>query len=118
MSNQKQESEVLQRPTAQDYQDISAQAGPHVSFVEHMMANPFPVIGSLGGIGVLGYMIRGFRHREKNMPISMYLIHTRLGVQMTVVGVLTLGMSAHLWTDKISPWLEHRRQVEAAASKK
>ncbi|TRY69503.1 hypothetical protein TCAL_05102 [Tigriopus californicus] len=116
MSNQDKDSGPLQRPSAQDYADINAQAGPHVSFQEHMMNNPFPVIGSLGGIGVLAYMIRGFRHREKNMPISMYLIHTRLGVQLTVVGVLTLGMTGHLWTDKISPWLEHRRQSEAAAA--
>ena len=48
--------------------------------------------GILWACGV-GYMARQFKNRPKDMKISVYLIHTRMYAQMTVVG---LSFSAHI----------------------
>ena len=38
------------------------------------------------GAGGVAYMARQFKNRPKDMKISVYLIHTRMYAQMTVVG--------------------------------
>ena len=44
------------------------------------------VLGGLLGAGGVAYMARQFRNKPKDMKISVYLIHTRMYAQMTVVG--------------------------------
>ncbi len=51
-----------------------------------------------GGLGVLSYMLYGLKNKPANQKMSVYLIHTRLGVQGTVIGMLTVGMIYHVWT--------------------
>ena len=38
------------------------------------------------GAGGVAYMAKQFKNRPKDMKISVYLIHTRMYAQMTVVG--------------------------------
>lgn len=52
----------------------------------------FMYVGALLGLGGVGYMARNFKNRPKDMKVSVYLIHTRLVAQGTVIGVLCLGM--------------------------
>ena len=42
--------------------------------------------GAILGAGGVAYMARQFKNRPKDMKISVYLIHTRMYAQMTVVG--------------------------------
>ena len=65
--------------------------------------NPVLAGGVLGGMSVLGYMLWGLRHRPKNEKLSVYLIHTRLGVQSTVIGALTLAMAYTLFKEQVEP---------------
>ena len=44
--------------------------------------------GAILGAGGVAYMARQFKNRPKDMKISVYLIHTRMYAQMTVVGRL------------------------------
>merc|ERR1711864_35036 len=60
----------------------------------------FAVLGSVLGLGGVGYMARNFKNRDPNMKISVYLIHTRLLAQGTVIGVLTLGMLHQMYQKK------------------
>jgi hypothetical protein len=43
-------------------------------------------VGALAGLAGVAYMARAFKNRDKNMKISVYVIHTRMLAQMTVVG--------------------------------
>jgi len=43
-------------------------------------------IGALLGLGGVVYMARGFKNKDPNMKTSVYLIHTRLLAQGTVIG--------------------------------
>jgi len=56
------------------------------------------MVGGLLGLGGVAYMAREFKNRPQNMKLSVYLIHTRLVAQGTVIGVLTLGMINQMWT--------------------
>jgi hypothetical protein len=58
------------------------------------------VLGGLLGAGGVAYMARQFRNRPKDMKISVYLIHTRMYAQMTVVGVLCCGMFSQMWKQR------------------
>eukprot|EP00088_Acartia_fossae_P019837 TRINITY_DN21596_c0_g1_i1.p1 TRINITY_DN21596_c0_g1~~TRINITY_DN21596_c0_g1_i1.p1 ORF type:complete len:103 (+),score=11.70 TRINITY_DN21596_c0_g1_i1:23-331(+) len=55
-------------------------------------------LGIIGGIGGVAYMIRNFRNRSPDMKLSVYVIHTRLLAQGTVIGVLSLGMIYQMYT--------------------
>ena len=44
------------------------------------------MVGGILGAGGVAYMARQFKNRPKDMKISVYLIHTRMYAQMTVVG--------------------------------
>ena len=44
------------------------------------------MVGGLLGAGGVAYMAKQFKNRPKDMKISVYLIHTRMYAQMTVVG--------------------------------
>jgi len=46
----------------------------------------FALLGGLLGAGGVAYMARQFKNKPKDMKISVYLIHTRMYAQMTVVG--------------------------------
>jgi len=63
-------------------------------------------IGALLGLGGVVYMARGFKNKDPNMKTSVYLIHTRLLAQGTVIGVLTLGMLHQMYTRMSKPILE------------
>eukprot|EP00090_Calanus_glacialis_P016296 TRINITY_DN2553_c0_g1_i1.p1 TRINITY_DN2553_c0_g1~~TRINITY_DN2553_c0_g1_i1.p1 ORF type:complete len:107 (-),score=17.19 TRINITY_DN2553_c0_g1_i1:114-434(-) len=72
-------------------------------------------IGAVLGLGGVAYMARNFKNRDPNMKISVYLIHTRLLAQSTVIGVLTLGMVHQMYTR----WSDKRAlQVEASGQEK
>jgi len=60
----------------------------------------FAVLGGLLGAGGVAYMARQFRNKPKDMKISVYLIHTRMYAQMTVVGVLCCGMFSQMWKQR------------------
>ena len=53
--------------------------------------------GSLVGLGGLAYMARNFKNRGTT-KVSVYLIHTRLLVQGSVIAMLTGGMVAQMVT--------------------
>ena len=57
-----------------------------------LKAKPLQHVGVVLGLGGLVYMAREFKNRPKDMKISVYLIHTRLFVQGTVI-----GRSIFLW---------------------
>ena len=44
------------------------------------------MVGGLLGLGGVAYMAREFKNRPQNMKLSVYLIHTRLIAQGTVIG--------------------------------
>jgi len=48
-------------------------------------------VGSLLGLGGLAYMVRNFKNRG-DTKVSVYLIHTRMLVQGSVIAALTGGM--------------------------
>eukprot|EP00092_Neocalanus_flemingeri_P031516 GFUD01034227.1.p1 GENE.GFUD01034227.1~~GFUD01034227.1.p1 ORF type:complete len:120 (+),score=24.13 GFUD01034227.1:54-362(+) len=58
----------------------------------------FANVGALCGLGGVAYMVKNFKNRDPNMKFSVYLIHTRLLAQSTVIGVLTLGMVHQMYT--------------------
>jgi len=49
-------------------------------------------VGIVTGLGIVGYMARSFKNKPKDMKLSVYLIHTRMFAQGSVIGVLSLGM--------------------------
>jgi len=58
------------------------------------------LLGGLLGAGGVAYMARQFKNKPKDMKISVYLIHTRMYAQMTVVGVLCCGMFSQMWKQR------------------
>jgi len=70
-------------------------------------------VGAVLGLGGVVYMARNFKNRDPNMKISVYLIHTRLLAQGTVIGVLTLGMIHQMYTK----W-SAKRALESAVQQK
>jgi len=70
------------------------------TFFLHLAA----LLGGLLGAGGVAYMARQFKNKPKDMKISVYLIHTRMYAQMTVVGVLCCGMFSQMWKQrKVTP---------------
>lgn len=66
-------------------------------FVRKFKENPFMSAGlGVGGL-VLAYMLSGVGRRGKGEKLSVYLIHTRLGVQGTIIGALALGMGYQIY---------------------
>ena len=57
--------------------------------------NPAFPIGIGAGACVLGYMAYSWRTSKEKL--SVYLIHTRLGVQGSVVGALTVAMGYQIY---------------------
>jgi uncharacterized membrane protein HdeD (DUF308 family) len=57
-----------------------------VTFLICNMFSCFQKVGALAGLAGVAYMARAFKNRDKNMKISVYVIHTRMLAQMTVVG--------------------------------
>jgi len=60
-------------------------------FLRKAKDEPFVPIGIGLGLGVLAYQAYKFKNRGK-LPVSVYLIHTRVLAQGTIIGVLTLGV--------------------------
>jgi hypothetical protein len=50
------------------------------------------------GSGILCYMAWGLTHRKPGEKLSVYLIHTRLGVQGAIIGTLAAAMTYQLYT--------------------
>ncbi len=46
---------------------------------------------------MLAYMMYGLKTKPADQKLSVYLIHTRLGVQGTVIGAFALGMIAMIY---------------------
>jgi len=90
MSNNKDDGE--------DYQLF--EPGRREGTVEKPTDKRFAVLGAMLGLGGVGYMAKKFKDRPAGTKTSVYLIHTRLLAQGTVVGVLTLGMIYQMY---ISP---------------
>ena len=40
----------------------------------------------MAGLAGVAFMVRNFKNRDKNMKLSVYVIHTRMLAQMTVIG--------------------------------
>ncbi|XP_023334341.1 HIG1 domain family member 1A, mitochondrial isoform X2 [Eurytemora carolleeae] len=57
----------------------------------------FMQFGAVAGLAGLGYMARNFKNKNKDMKISVYVIHTRMLAQGTVIGVLCLGMFSQMY---------------------
>ena len=49
------------------------------------------------GVGILGYMAWGLTHRKPGEKLSVYLIHTRLGVQGAIIGTLAAAMTYQIY---------------------
>ena len=49
------------------------------------------------GAGILCYMAWGLTHRKPGEKLSVYLIHTRLGVQGAIIGTLAAAMTYQLY---------------------
>jgi len=68
---------------SEDYELFNAQESrERESKTGKMFAN----VGAVLGLGGVVYMARNFKNRDPNMKISVYLIHTRLLAQGTVIG--------------------------------
>lgn len=63
----------------------------------------FMKIGAVAGLAGVAFMVRNFKNRDKNMKLSVYVIHTRMLAQMTVIGVLSLGMVHQMYTRFVAP---------------
>lgn len=60
--------------------------------------NPF-LIGGVGlGLAGLFYMVRNYKNKSESMKTSVYLIHTRMVAQMSVIGVLSIGMIHQIYS--------------------
>ena len=60
--------------------------------------NPAMSAGIALGAGILCYMAWGLTHRQPGEKLSVYLIHTRLGVQGAIIGTLAAAMTYQVWT--------------------
>jgi len=58
----------------------------------------FMQVGAVAGLAGVGYMIRNFKNKNEGMKLSVYVIHTRMIAQCTVIGVLSLGMVHQMYT--------------------
>jgi len=63
-------------------------------------------IGIVAGLGGVYYMAKNLKNKPKDMKLSVYMIHTRLLAQGSVVGVLSLGMIYQMYTK-----LQHKYTV-------
>jgi hypothetical protein len=59
--------------------------------------NPAMSGGIALGVGFLCYMAWGLTHRKPGEKLSVYLIHTRLGVQGAIIGSLAAAMTYQLY---------------------
>lgn len=57
----------------------------------------FVQIGSLAGLAGVTYMVRNFKNKNPNTKLSVYVIHTRMLAQGTVVGILSMGMMYQMY---------------------
>jgi len=78
--------------------------------------NPYLLFGLGGGLGGLAYMAKKFTQRG-NMKPSVYFIHTRLLVQVTVIGSITAGMVFELYQRSSQYYREsHERTMAQLAA--
>ena len=69
----------------------------------------------MGLIGVVGYSIYGYRKRT--VPTSVYVIHTRVLGQGTVVVCCTLGIAYNMFSEYILPKLNSSKTDEKKEKK-
>ncbi len=79
-------------------------------FMRKARDNPFLTAGIFGGMSVAAWMMWGLKHRPKDQKLSVYLIHTRLGVQSAVVGCLTMAMAYNIFKDQVQPRYQHYKE--------
>ena len=70
--------------------------------------------GAILGAGGVAYMARQFKNRPKDMKISVYLIHTRMYAQMTVVGRIHSNI---LIVDRLNYILEREKILNSENSR-
>ena len=68
-----------------------------------------------GLVGVVGYNLYHLRHKPKDMKLSVYLIHMRVGAQGFVVSCLTMGVCYQMYQEHMKPKIAQWR--EASRSK-
>lgn len=79
--------------------------------------NPF-LVGGIGlGLGGLFYMARNFKNKGE-VKTSVYLIHTRMVAQMSVIGMLTLGMMHQIYTKLQEENVKIQSQMQEAKRSK
>ena len=66
-------------------------------FTSKAKDNPAMSSGIALGAGILCYMAWGLTHRKPGEKLSVYLIHTRLGVQGAIIGTLAAAMTFQIY---------------------
>jgi len=89
------------RPTTEEYR-------PYVP-EEHSQANPMAKYGMGVGALALTAMAVNLKMRGTKFQPSLYLIHTRLAVQGSVLGLLTGAMLYNIYTQ----WQKQRNTPES-----
>ncbi len=85
---------ATEKPTDAEFKPYEAKtAGDKLAMANKQ--NPLVTVGIGLGVGVLGYML--YRLRTSTTKTSVHLIHTRMGVQGTVIGCLTIAAGYQTW---------------------
>jgi len=64
--------------------------------------NPAMLVGMGIGSGALVYML--YKLKTTKQKLSVHLIHTRIAVQGSIAGAMTLALFWQIWTNDIKPW--------------
>ncbi|XP_037081029.1 HIG1 domain family member 1C-like [Pollicipes pollicipes] len=73
--------------------------------------SPFMVAGLGGLVGIVGYNLYQLKNKPKEVPLSLYLIHMRVGAQGFVVSCLTLGVCYQMYKEHLRPKIEKWREA-------
>jgi len=61
------------------------------------------MLGGMGiGAGALVYML--YKLKTTKQKLSVHLIHTRIAVQGSIAGAMTLALCWQIWIKDIKPW--------------
>lgn len=77
--------------------DVDAEMSNTDKMIAKAKANPMLPLGMVGLSGVVGYMAYKFRGRDRTVPMSVYLIKTRIYAQGTITGALVLFASYQMY---------------------
>jgi len=91
------------RPTLEEYR-------PYVPEEHSGSGNPLAKYGAGCGLAALAAMVVNLKVRGTKFQPSLYLIHTRLAVQGSVLGLLTGAMLYNIFTQ----WQKQRSTPESS----